>query len=540
MARRQPASARPQAKSPHRVAPAPSLTWALALGLIAATVLLRSPTFNDHILFIDEPIYYSFGSRLELPGAHVYTHTADQKPPLGPITYWLAIRISPPHAIAVVHALTTLAIGLTTLLLLVSSQLLLGSPWAGFGAGILYALIGSSKPRVGEAFFAFSSLEHFQAPLLLGFVLLFLLSLQRQRLWVALAAGSLLGVAALYKPNVPVLLASAWGIAVFAVRRGRLPLRAAAIASVAAACSTLAIVAAVPLYYAAIGHFDAWRFYNIDALMLYRGLGGSVLLQAVLLAGAIPLKIPLAVGMFYGAIAAPRGSRLHWDGETGLFLATAWIVLFCSLAPGLHKEHYLIQALPAECLLIGMAAVAGWRYVAGADTTQRTVLGAAYAVVFVAPLAYALYQLAAGWIALRTYAAADSYLALHRKVGTLVPLVRYIQEHTAPEDLIYVHSEAPELYFLTLRRPAVSDPTGSWIAMVATPKVADDLLRELQASPPRLIVQLDYRRYGRSSETLQKWPQLVSWIGQHYRERTSMPHAQILEWVGAQEEGKQQ
>jgi hypothetical protein len=35
------------------------LTWALALGLslIATTVLLRSPTFNDHILFIDDLIY---------------------------------------------------------------------------------------------------------------------------------------------------------------------------------------------------------------------------------------------------------------------------------------------------------------------------------------------------------------------------------------------------------------------------------------------------------------------------------------------------
>ncbi|MFI4982723.1 MAG: hypothetical protein ACHQIO_20420, partial [Nevskiales bacterium] len=414
--------------------------------------------------------------------------------------------------------------------MLISSELLLGNPWVGFGAGVLYVLISSGKPPVGDAFFGFSSLEHFQAPLLLGFVLLFLLTLQWQRVSLALAAGAVLGVAALYKPNVPVLLAPAWGIAIFAVRRGRLPRRPAVFVSVAAAFSTAAVVVAAPLYYAAIGHFGAWRFYNVDALLLYRGLGGSVLQQAGLLAGTIPLKIPLAIGLLYGAIVAPREERLHWDGEMGLFLATGWLVLFCSLAPGLHKAHYLIQALPAECLLIGMAGITGWRYVAAAGGPLRPAAGVTYVAVFILPLAYAVYQLALGWSALAAYASADGYLAPHRKAGTLAPLVHYIKELTVPEDLIYVHSEAPELYFLTQRRPAVSDPTGSWVAMVATPKVADDLLRGLQSTPPRIIVQLDYRRYGRAGETLQKWPQLCTWVYQHYREHTYIDHAQILEW----------
>lgn len=506
------------------------LPWLLSVTLFGITLLLRSPTFNDHILFIDEPIYYTLGSRLELPEAHVYTHTADQKPPLGPLTYLLAIEINPHHAIMVAHVLTTVAIAATALLLLVYSQLMLSSPWPGFGAALLYALMGSSKPLAGEAFFAFSSLEHFQAPLLLGFMLLFLLSLQRQRAWLGGVAGVALGIAALYKPDVLVLLAPAWGVAFFAVRRQRLPLRSAAAVSVAAACSTIAVFGAAPLYYAAIGHFDAWRYYNIDALVLYRGLGGSVLQEGVLLAHTIPLKIPLAIGLFYGAIAAVRASRSDWKGESACLLATAWPVLFCSLAPGLHKAHYLIQALPAECLLIVIAVVAGWQYVMAARGTLRPAFWAAYLGAFIGPLAYAVYQLALGWTALAAYAGADSYLALHRKAGTLAPLVRYIRAQSGPDDLIYVHSEAPEFYFLTQRRPAVSDPTGSWIAMVASTKVADHLLRELQASPPKLIVQLDYRRYGRAGETLQKWPQLASWIEQHYRVGTTLNHAQVLEW----------
>src|SRR5262249_17844647 len=121
---------RPAPQPAYHVARQPRRTWLLAIALVSATVLLRWPTFNDHILFIDEPIYYAFGSRLELPGAHVYTHTADQKPPLGPLTYWLALRMNPAHAILVVHAFTTLAIATTTVLLLVVSEVAFGSPWA--------------------------------------------------------------------------------------------------------------------------------------------------------------------------------------------------------------------------------------------------------------------------------------------------------------------------------------------------------------------------------------------------------------------------
>src|SRR5262249_16334510 len=175
-------------------------------------------------------------------------------------------------------------------------------------------------------------------------------SLQQQRAWPALLGGVALGIAALYKPNVPVLLVPAWTVARLAVRRQRLPARPAMVAGGAAACSTVAVIAPAPIYYAALGHFDVWRFYNIDALLLYRGMGGSVWQQALWLAEAIPLKIPCALGLLYGAIVAARAGRSSWEGEVGLFLVTAWLLLFCSLAPGLHKAHYLIQSLPAQCL----------------------------------------------------------------------------------------------------------------------------------------------------------------------------------------------
>src|SRR5262249_1272023 len=155
-----------------------------------------------------------------------------------------------------------------------------------------------------------------------------------------------------------------------------------------------------------------------------------------------------AVGLLYGLVVAPWRRQQSWYGELGLFLAAGWLILFCSLAPGLHKAHYLIQGLPAECLLIGMAATAGWRYVLPAHRTLRPVPAVGSFVALALPLIPALYGLALGWSGLSTYTASDAYLTLHRSAGTLTPLVRYIQEHSAPDDLIYVHSEAPELYFL--------------------------------------------------------------------------------------------
>jgi hypothetical protein len=508
-------------------------TWGLALIIIVLTIYLRQPTWNDHILFIDETLYYSIGARLELPGAHVHTHTADMKPPGGPVTYWLAIEIDPDHAITVVHVFTTIAIGMTALLLLVTSCLLLGGPWPGFWAGLLYVLLGSSatpKGQLGEPFFAFSGLEHFQAPWLTLFFLAFALSLNRARARYAVLAGLSLAIAAWYKHNVPVLLLPAATAAALAVWRKQLKLPQAVLLTGACAATTLALMSTIPLYYALLGHFAAWRFYTIDLLRIYSGMGGSYRLEAQLLAHYIPLAPFLVAALLYGLASAFSRERRVLGNELRGLLVVGWIVLFASLSAGLHKAHYLIQPLPAQCLLIGLLVAESWQYVTRQSQPRRLALGAAYCALLVVPLGIASFNLVRGWEELIALIQQDYYLTAHRRAGTLEPLVAYIREHSQPEDLIYVHSEAPEFYILTQRRPAASDPGGGWLALLKSNDVADRQLTDLKSTPPRIIVQLDYRRYGRAGETLQKWPQLCTWVYQHYREHTYVDHAQILEW----------
>ena len=509
-------------------------TWSLALIIVAATVALRQPTWNDRILFIDETIYYSFGARLELPGAHVHTHTFDMKPPGGPMTYWLAIQVSPQHAIAVVHIFTTIAIGATAVLLLITSCLLLQSPWAGFWGALLYVLLGSTATPAGdrgEPFFAFSSLEHFQAPWLALFVLMFALSLNRQRVWYAIIAGFALATAAWYKQNVPVLLAPAAAAAAFSVWRGQLTFRRAVLFTTALAGATLALMAVVPLYYAAIGHFAAWRLYTIDMLVLYSGMDGSSYGESArLLTAYVPLSPIFAAALIYGLASAFIREPPVEGRELRVLLVLGWLVLFVGLAAGQHKGHYLIQGLAAQCLLIGLVVAEGWRLVTQRHGGRRLVLGAAYCGLLLVPLGVSTFRLLRSWQDLAALIARDDYLAMHRRAGTLEPLTDYIRARSGPNDLLYVHSEAPEFYFLTQRRPATGDPVGGGVALLRSDAAADQLLAELQATPPRFIVQLDYRRYERTGETLQKWPQLATWIHQHYRESVYIDHVQLLEW----------
>jgi hypothetical protein len=69
--------------------------WLLAALPVGLTLWLRSSACNDRFLFVAEAIYYGYGARLAIPSAHVYSHTSDFKPPLGPMTYWLAMQVSP-------------------------------------------------------------------------------------------------------------------------------------------------------------------------------------------------------------------------------------------------------------------------------------------------------------------------------------------------------------------------------------------------------------------------------------------------------------
>jgi hypothetical protein len=506
--------------------------WLLGgVGLIAATVWMRVPTWNDRILFIDEAVLVAFGQRLQLPGATVYTHTPDMKPPLGPLTYWAAVSLSPQHAIAVVHGLTTVAFGVTALLILATAVHFADSAVAGVLGGVLYLLSTATFPGF-EPQFAFSSYDHFMAPWLLGAAGAFLVALQRDRAVLAALSGALLGVAALYKQNAPVMGVALALEAVVVTTQRQMSRRRAAILVGAALSATLAVVLSAPAYYALRGQIAEWWFFNVESLRRYSTFNPGVTwtARAAILVRALPLAPLAPAALGYGLLGWLRRERQSWLGDWTLLAAMCWLAVLVSLVPGQHKAHYVAQVLPFECALIGLLLVEAWRGWRTATGARRAALAVA-AVTLIGLVGWSMGTLYRHRAALLEYIARDGYLALHRRAGVLGPVVDYVDAHSGPDDLLYVQGAAPEFYFLTQRRPAGSDPHQGWFVWPWNFEAAARLLRELQAAPPRFIVQLGYRRYFPSTWFLDGFPGFCAWMHANYRERVVADQAQVLERV---------
>jgi hypothetical protein len=369
------------------------------------------------------------------------------------------------------------------------------------------------------------------APWLVGSACLFLVALERQRAAPAVLAGAALGVAALYKQNAPVMGAALAVVALAASAQGRLRLRHAAVLVAAAGLACAAVVVSAPLYYAARGQFADWWFFNVEALRRYSQLGDHHTFagRAEELLAALPLPALAACAFAYGVLGALRRERTSWSGPWALLAALCWAALFVSLVPGLAKAHYVLQVLPFQCALIGLMPVELWHGSRAASGARRVVF-AAGALLLTAAIGVAAVDLYGGRARLLRFIAADEYLIHHRVTGTLDPLLGYVRTHTAPDELIYVQGTAPELYFLTQRRPAASDAFQGWFGGPWTLEAGAQLLRELQATPPRLIIQLGYQPYS-EAWYLDGLPGFCSWLHANYRERVVTDLAQVLERI---------
>jgi hypothetical protein len=508
-----------------------AVPWAAALLVTAVTLWMRAPTWNDRILFIDEAIGVSYGQRLQLPGASVYTHTPDMKPPLGPMTYLAAVTLSPAHAIAVVHVFTTAALAVTALLLLYAAVHFADSATAGVVAAVLYLL--STAVFAGfEPQFAFSSYDHFMAPWLVGAACAFLLALERGRARAALAAGALLGVAGLYKQNAPVLLVPMAVLAWRAARRGHMSGARAAVLAAVAGLACAAVILSAPAYYALRGQFAAWWFFNVVSLRRYSSIASGLTwtARARVLLAALPMPRLATGAALLGLVALLRRGRRPGSAAWSALALLCWVTLLLSLIPGQAKAHYVLQVLPFQCALIGLLPVELWRSRAAVSGVARPLVAAASVALGLA-IGLAgrdLYQ----WRALLLqFIAQDQYLQTHRSAGTLEPVVDYLRAHSQPDDLLYVAGGAPELYVLAQRRPAASDTFQGWFVWPWGLEAAPRLLDELRVARPRYIVQLGYMRYSSAPLLLDPMPGFCAWLYANYRERVVADRAQVLERI---------
>jgi hypothetical protein len=226
----------------------------------------------------------------------------------------------------------------------------------------------------------------------------------------------------------------------------------------------------------------------------------TVAYQVLLLASVLALML---------RHASPRTRAGGTGRHQLLFLASAG-ALFAGYGAGQAKEHYLVPVL-----LLLLLPCSYWIVLA-----MRTVSAPRVRLVAV--------FLSASGIAY----AGDSYLSYYthlfvdggRDYGSQMAsvdvekLVDYVQTHSADSDSIWVYYNAPEVYWLSNRKPATNEPIGSWLVHYYGPRWFDRTYMELMRDRPTVIIGLSEPRYSHSTvDKVTEIPKVMDLISNDYR-----------------------
>jgi hypothetical protein len=116
-----------------------------------------------------------------------------------------------------------------------------------------------------------------------------------------------------------------------------------------------------------------------------------------------------------------------------------------------------------------------------------------------------------------TSRSSDWYLADDRQRFDLDGLVHYIDAHTPATASIWVYYYVPEVYVLSGRRPATSDPAGGALTLVWDEPWFQRTLGELASERPDLIVGIDNTHMARpQAGPIDGIPRVSAWIEANY------------------------
>lgn len=317
--------------------------------------------------------------------------------------------------------------------------------------------------------------------------------------WLALA-GVLLGLAVLVKQHAAVFLVLAAGLVLARARRqGRGWGRATGEVLALGGGAAVPMVA-LGLVLAAAGTFDAFWFWCFRYARDYVGL--TTLGEGFPMAGERLGKIA-ASSPFLVLLALWGAVSLRREKAEGRGLVLGWVLAgLAAAAPGLYfREHYFVPVLPALALLAGAGAAA-------VPLRSRAL------VVPSALLASALYPL---WHDRAVLLEPDHAVAMHRQFGSnpfpeAAEIARYLRREAAPGDRVAVLGSEPEIPFLS-GLPSATGYVYMYGLLEPHPHaraMQDDLIRRLEAAPPRFVVHV-------------RNP--VSWMG------TPQSEMRLLEWI---------
>ena len=465
----------------------------LALGALT----LRLPLNRD------EASYAVIAERLRA-GDRLYVDVIGLRPPLPYWTYMVALGILGSTTIAV--RLMGMAVSAASLALMIYVGARLGGRRTALVVAFLCALWW--RPVGLEGYVA--NTEIFINLFALLSTVVFLAYLERPRIHLLVVAGTLAGLATLFK-QMGAAQAAAMGFAVLLHRReadhkGR---RRALVAF-------LIIVATVVLpwliaggWFAAKGHFSEFWFCNFQWMGAYsetRAEGLPIFKRFMWYSrGWLPEQFGLWVLAAAGCFAAVRsGSRVVHMYLVAWLIASGLVILW---ARSFYEHHFLLLLPPALLLAARGLCAAGESLATGtlpgAHRPAAILLAflVGYAVLAAVRTDYRLYKDA--W--LRSFRGAmQTEYDINRVVGLEVGKL------TRPGDRIFVWGSAPEIYFYSGRQPLCKIVwLDTWIGNSVTgwkERQADIVLEAMVKSPPAAVVVAGEEEYLRETAI---WPLLL-------------------------------
>ncbi|HEY6475037.1 MAG TPA: glycosyltransferase family 39 protein [Polyangia bacterium] len=483
-----------------RIAWDPRVRRRLAAACAAALIVGAAPTFLRPFVN-DDATYVLIAQKLNAGGL-LYRDAVDNKPPLIYATFAAVLRLCGPSSVAAIKVLTiAVELGCATLLFLIGARLF------GRRVGAWAALFFSLATVTGVAEdFAAPNTETYMNLFVLGALWFLAREPERPTRRSLVAAGLLLGVAALYRPQgaAPLLGALLYFLR---QRRDRPTLPAAAL--------WMAAGLALPLL-GALGYLAArgtlgelwlwavrsnWSYVRVGAegvgWRALRRIGLVILSQAPLLAAGIP--------------AAAAWPRTPEPERTRCELV--WTQLIAALVAyqlgSRFYGHYFLQLLPFLSLL------AAWAY-ATLPHRRWPALRLLPGLLVLWMIGFAV----ANTVRLSTSGEADGF----------PETVAFARAHTVPGDELFLWSASARIAYDRDRRFATRFPfnaslTGSMFGTdhvlpgatretnraLESPEAWRRLREDLGALPPALIV--DGRRPGFE---LRRYPLLDDYVGRLY------------------------
>ncbi len=382
-------------------------------------------------------------------------------------------------------------------------------------AAITFALFSLSPAVQG----LFANAEHFVLFFALPGLLLLLLSFEKRRNSILLAAGLFFGCAFVVKQHAAAFIAFALaGLIVDIVQAGReerpLTFSEGFLRIFHLAGGTILIYIITCLIFLFAGAFDNFWHWTVE-------YAGSYISQVpISQAPAAFLAALTEITSSMPALWIPAGAGLlllllgKWPGRNRFLLLLLTLFSLAAISPGFYfRPHYFILILPAAAILAGGALQGAYSL-----RSSQMSKGAAKGITLVLAASCLLFSIAGQQ---------DFFFKLTpdqvcRRIFGMNPFVespeiaQFLQARTAPNETIAVIGSEPQIYFYASRRAA----TGfiyTYALMEKQPfalEMQQQMIREIEeAKPPFLVYVRNAHSWGDQTDS---HTELFDWFGPYH------------------------